>query len=173
MVNIKTSASFTINNLPFTIKKMSSFFNNYFFILLAIVAGILMPMQAAVNNKLADSVNSPILAAFASFAVGTAALFLYILATGVPLGNLASAKNASLVAWSGGIMGAFFVASTVMLVPRLGVALTFSLVIAGQMLITLIIDHFGLLGVPVKETNLMRVLGVSLITIGVILIRRF
>ena len=54
---------------------MASFFNNYFFIILAIVAGMAMPTQAAINNKLALSVNSPILAAFISFAVGTVAPF--------------------------------------------------------------------------------------------------
>lgn len=152
---------------------MSSFFNNYFFIVLAVAAGVMMPTQAAINNKLADAVESPILSAFISFGVGTIALFLYILATGVPLTNLASAKNAPLIAWTGGLLGAFFVAATVTVVSRLEVALTFSLIIAGQMLITLVIDHFGFLGVPVKEINIPRLLGVTLITIGVILIRRF
>lgn len=152
---------------------MSSFFNNYFFIILAILAGMMMPTQAAINNKLANYVESPILSAFISFAVGTLALFLYILATGVSLNNLFSAKNAPLIAWTGGILGAFFVASAVVLVPKIGVALTFSLIIAGQMLITLIIDHFGFLGVPVKEISFIRVLGVTLITIGVVLIRKF
>lgn len=152
---------------------MTSFFNNYFYIVLAVIAGIMMPTQAAINNKLAVTVNSPILAALVSFVVGTVALLLYVLAAGIPLGNLLDAKNASAIAWTGGILGAFFVASTVTLVPRLGVALTFSLIIAGQMLVTLVIDHFGLLGVPVKEVNLIRVVGVTLITIGVILIRKF
>ncbi|HEX8737075.1 MAG TPA: DMT family transporter [Pyrinomonadaceae bacterium] len=152
---------------------MSSFFNNYFFIILAILAGMMMPTQAAINNKLADAVQSPILSAFISFVVGTTALFLYALATGVPLWNLASAKNAPLIAWTGGLLGAFFVAATVTVVARLEVALTFSLIIAGQMLITLVIDHFGFLGVPVKEINIPRLLGVTLITVGVILIRRF
>ncbi|CAN5826248.1 DMT family transporter [soil metagenome] len=152
---------------------MSSFFNNYFFIILAVLAGMMMPTQAAVNNKLAGAVGSPILAAFISFLVGTIALFLYIVASGIPLGDLFSAKDASIVAWTGGLLGAFFVAATVTLVPRLGVALTFSLLIAGQMLVTLVIDHFGLLSVPVKEANLPRLLGVTFITIGVILIRKF
>lgn len=133
----------------------------------------MMPTQAAINNKLAGYVESPILSAFISFAVGTLALFLYILATGIPLGNLLNAKNAPLIAWIGGILGAFFVASTVVLVPRIGVALTFSLIIAGQMLITLVIDHFGWLGVPEKPISILRVLGVTLITIGVVLIRKF
>lgn len=152
---------------------MASFFNNYFFIVLAVIAGMMMPTQAAINNKLAVTINSPVLAALVSFVVGTIALLLYVLAAGIPLGNLLDAKNASAIAWTGGVLGAFFVASTVALVPRLGVALTFSLIIAGQMLVTLVIDHFGLLGVPVKEVNLIRVVGVTLITIGVILIRKF
>ena len=96
-----------------------------------------------------------------------------MVATGTPLGNLAAAKNAPPIAWIGGLMGAFFVASSVALVPRLGVALTFSLIVAGQMLITLVLDHFGVLGVPVKEVSLMRVLGIILITGGVVLIRKF
>ncbi|MEZ5429538.1 MAG: DMT family transporter [Pyrinomonadaceae bacterium] len=152
---------------------MFSFFNNYFFIILAIVAGMMMPTQAAINNRLALSVNSPILAAFVSFVVGTLGLFIYILATGIPLGNILTARNAPAIVWIGGLLGAFFVASAVVLVPRLGVALTFSLIIAGQMLVTLVIDHFGLLGVPVKQISLMRVLGATLITIGVVLIRKF
>ena len=54
---------------------MSSFFNNYFFIFLAILAGAMLPTQAAINNRLAITVDSPILSAFISFAVGTVALF--------------------------------------------------------------------------------------------------
>lgn len=146
--------------------------STYFFIILAIVAGMMMPTQAAINNKLAGDVNSPIMAAFISFVVGTVALFVYILAMGIPL-NFASLKNTSIISWTGGLLGAFFVASAVILVPKLGVALTFSLIIAGQMLITLVLDHYGFLGVPVKEVNIQRLLGVLLIIGGVILIRKF
>lgn len=132
-----------------------------------------MPTQAATNNKLAAFVDSPILAAFISFVIGTAALFIYLLLTGVPLANLSGARNAPAIAWTGGLMGAFFVATAVTLVPRLGVAMTFSLVVAGQMFVTLIIDHFGLLGVDVRPVNWLRVAGILLITGGVVLIRRF
>ncbi len=152
---------------------MVSFIQNYSFIILAILAGMMMPTQAAINNKLASHVESPILSAFISFAVGTLALFLYILATGIPLSNLANAKNAPAVAWLGGILGAFFVASAVVLVPKIGVALTFSLIIAGQMLVTLVIDHFGWLGVPERPVSVLRLFGAAMITIGVVLIRRF
>jgi transporter family-2 protein len=153
---------------------MVSFFNNYFFIFLAILAGIAMPTQATVNSRLAESVNhNPILAAFISFAVGTVALFIYIVLTGIPLNQLAAAKDAPPIAWIGGFLGAFFVSVMATVVPRIGVALAFSLAIGGQMLVTLLIDHFGWLGVPEKPINLWRVLGAALITVGVILIRKF
>ena len=152
---------------------MASFFNNYFFIFLAVLAGMAMPTQATVNSKLAESVGSPILAAFISFAVGTVALFVYILLTGVPLNNLAGSVNAAPIVWIGGFLGAFFVSVMASVVPRIGVALAFSLAIGGQMLVTLLIDHFGWLGVPEKPINLWRVAGAALITVGVILIRKF
>jgi len=148
--------------------------NIYLYLLLALAAGAVMPTQAATNNKMAVFLNdSPVLASFISFFVGTIALFIYVVASGTSLGNLALAKNATPVAWVGGILGAFFVTATVALVPRLGVALTFSLIIAGQMIVTLVIDHFGLLGVPMKEISAARIGGILLITLGVILIRKF
>ncbi|MEZ5346181.1 MAG: DMT family transporter [Pyrinomonadaceae bacterium] len=152
---------------------MKALYSTYFFIILAVVAGMMMPTQAGINSKLADYAGSPILAAFVSFVVGTVALFIYLIATGESLSDLASLKNASLISWTGGLLGAFFVASTVILVPRIGVALTFSLVVAGQMLITLLLDHYGFLGVPVREVNIQRVIGVSLVILGVILVRKF
>jgi transporter family-2 protein len=147
--------------------------NTYFYILLALAAGAMMPTQAGTNNKMAAVVGSPILSAFISFFVGTIALFVYLLISGVSLSGLASAKEAPAIAWIGGLLGAFFVTAGVMLVPRLGVATTFSLMIAAQMLVTLVIDHFGLLGVPVKEVSLARVAGILLIGAGVVLIRKF
>jgi transporter family-2 protein len=147
--------------------------NIYFYILVALAAGAMMPTQAATNNKMASVVGNPILAAFISFFVGTVALFFYLIISGVPLRNLSSAKDAPAIAWIGGLLGAFFVTAAVMLVSRLTVAMTFSLIIAGQMIVTLIIDHFGLLGVPVKEVTPARIGGILLITAGVIVIRRF
>ncbi len=132
-----------------------------------------MPTQAAINSKLGGDLGSPILAAFVSFVVGTLALFAYILVTGIPIGNLTSLKNTSYISWTGGLLGAFFVASSVVLVPKIGVAFTFSLLIAGQMIITLVFDHYGLLGVPVKEVNIQRLLGIALIIGGAFMIRKF
>jgi transporter family-2 protein len=133
----------------------------------------MMPTQGAINTKLATYVQSPLLSSFISFAIGTFALLLYILIAGIPIGQLSGAKHAPLIAWTGGLLGAFFVTAVIVSVPRIGVAMTFSLVILGQMLATLPIDHSGFLGVAVREINLPRIIGVFLIICGVILIRRF
>jgi len=145
----------------------------WIFLLLAFIAGAAIPTQAALNNKLDTYLQSPALSALFSFVVGLAALFLYILANRIPFSQLSNAKDAPPAAWLGGLCGAFFVTVVVITVPRLGIALTFSILILGQMLMTLPIDHFGFMGVPIKEINIPRLIGVVLVIIGVVLIRRF
>ena len=145
----------------------------YLYMLLAMIAGAMMPVQAAINHKLATYVLSPVLSAFISFGVGFLALFIYILSAGLPLGHLAYARNAPPVAWLGGLCGAFFVTVVVTIVPRLGVALTFSILVLGQMVATLPMDHYGFLGGIIKEINIPRIIGVVLIIAGVFLIRKF
>jgi transporter family-2 protein len=147
--------------------------SQYIRIGLALLVGAVLPLQVAVNSKLADSVGSPMLSALLSFTVGTFALLTYVLITGVPLANATGARNASPIAWTGGLLGAFFVAMSIVLLPKLGVATTVTLIIAGQMFMSLIMDHFGLLGVPVREINIARIGGIILVVTGVLLIKRF
>jgi transporter family-2 protein len=147
--------------------------NTSLYILIALLAGAMIPTQAATNNKMAAFVENPVLAAFVSFIVGTAALLVYLVLTGIPLSNLSGVRDAPLIAWAGGLMGAFFVAAGVTLVPRIGVAMTFTLIIAGQLIVSLVIDHFGFLGLEVRPVTWQRIAGILLITGGVVLIRRF
>lgn len=147
--------------------------NQYLLIAVALVVGAMLPLQVGVNAKLADSVASPLLSALLSFCVGTLALLTYVIITGVPLANAANAKNASPIAWVGGLLGAFYVAMSIILLPKLGVAMAVSLIIAGQMLMSVVMDHFGLLGVPVREISLARICGIVLVFVGVLLIKRY
>ena len=147
--------------------------NQYIFLFVALLVGAFLSLQVGVNSKLSEAVGSPLISALISFCVGTLALLSYILITGIPLANAANAKNASPIAWTGGLLGAFFVASSIILLDKLGAAMTISLIIAGQMLMSLIMDHFGLLGMEVKPISLGRVAGVVLVIAGVVLIRKF
>ncbi|REJ79265.1 MAG: DMT family transporter [Acidobacteria bacterium] len=152
---------------------MRSLISNYFFILLAVTVGMAGTAQAAINNKLNEFIVSPMVVALVSFIVGGLALLIYIVVSADSLSSIWTAKNVPWYAWTGGVLGAYFVACTVILVPRLGVALTFSLIIAGQMVLTLIIDHYAMFGVPERPVTLARMGGVAAIILGVVLIRKF
>jgi len=143
------------------------------FILLAVVAGAVLPLQAGLNVQLGKSVHQPIFAAFASFLIGTIGLLIYLFVLKFDFSTISETKTVSPVVWTAGILGAFYVAAVIILAPRLGVTLTFVLVVAGQMAVSVIVDHYGLLGLPVKHINWKRILGIVLLIAGVLIIRKY
>ncbi|WP_299243356.1 DMT family transporter [uncultured Aquimarina sp.] len=145
----------------------------FIFIILAILAGAVLPLQAGLNVQLGKSVHQPIFAAFASFLIGTVGLLIYLLILKFDFSSISSTKTVSLVVWVAGILGAFYVAAVIILAPKLGTALTFVLVVAGQMAVSLVFDHYGLLGLPVKQINWQKLMGIAFIIGGVLLIRKF
>lgn len=140
---------------------------------LAFAAGMLGPVQAGMNAKIGKSLNDPFYAALISFAVGTAGLLTYAL---IGRMDFTAIRNVSGVHWSlwfAGLLGAFYVTATIVLAPKLGTALTFGLVVAGQLSMAVIMDHFGLFGMPVQSVNSFRLAGIVLIVGGTMLIRWF
>ena len=143
------------------------------YLLMAIIAGSLLPTQAGINSQLNLWTRSPVLAAIISFAVGTLSLSIFALVSGVPIPAAAGLGRYPWWIWTGGFMGAFFVVSTVILAPKLGAAPMISLIIAGQMLASILLDHFGMLGYPMHPLNIWRFIGVAFIVGGVVLIKMF
>ena len=142
------------------------------FFFIAVLAGVLLPLQAGLNTELGRAVNSPVYAAFLSFIVGSLGLLAYcLIARDVQLADICGGVQLPWVYWTGGLMGAFYVAAIIILTPKLGVALTFGLTVAGQMVFSVVVDHYGWLGVPVHPINWVRTIGVLLIVGGVVLIR--
>lgn len=143
------------------------------FMAIALILGAILPIQAAINARLAKTMSSAEISAFISFAVGTIALFFYLLLTRQMNWQGAPIRQSPWWIWIGGLLGTFFVAGIVAVVPRLGSVLAFTLVLAGQMFIAIIIDQFGWLGMSVREISLGRIAGVILLIAGVIMIRKF
>jgi transporter family-2 protein len=139
----------------------------------ALAAGMAAPTQFAVNSQLRDVVGGPVLAAALSFLVGTVALFATtaVLRRSVP--ELAPIAGAPWWMWTGGLLGAFFVCASIILTPRLGAATTVGVFLTGQVVASIVIDHFGLLGVPAQAASLPRLGGAFLIVIGVAIVQRF
>jgi bacterial/archaeal transporter family-2 protein len=142
-------------------------------LLIALVAGMMAPIQAGLNGKMGRAIENPVYAALISFAVGTLVLFGYALVTRIEFTSIRQATDTHWSVWSAGFLGAFYVTATIILTPRLGAALTFSLVVAGQLVMAVVMDHFGLLGVSVQPLSWQRLAGIALITAGVIVIRKF
>jgi bacterial/archaeal transporter family-2 protein len=142
-------------------------------LLIALVAGMMGPLQAGLNGKMGRAIESPVYAALISFAVGTLVLFGYALTARIDFTSIRHAADTHWSVWTAGFLGAFYVTAAIILTPRLGAALTFSLVVAGQLLMAVFLDHFGLLGVSVQPLSWQRITGIVLITAGVILIRKF
>src|ERR1700733_5071592 len=102
--------------------------SKFFFVVMALILGAILPIQAAINARLSKTGNNPVLAAFVSFAVGTIALFIYLVLR-KQFGMAALFQNPNpWWMWIGGLLGTFFVAGIVILLPKLGVALAFSLI---------------------------------------------
>jgi len=135
------------------------------------LAGAATGLQAPTNAKLATAVGSSVNAAFVSFAVGTIALAVLAL-IGQTKPDWAATRALPWYAWVGGLYGVCFVIAATWGVPRLGVALTITLMVAGQLLISLVLDHFGAFGTPRQPVNLGRIAGVALVIGGVLLVRR-
>ncbi len=140
---------------------------------LALVAGAIMPLQAGLSVQLGKSVQQPIFAAFVSFLVGTVVLLIYLILVKFDFSSLTNTKGLSPFVWTAGILGAFYVTAVIVLAPKLGSALTFSLIVVGQIVVSLIFDHYGLLGMPMKSINWQKILGVSFLITGLFILKRF
>ncbi len=142
-------------------------------VFLALAAGALMPVQAGINAKLRLFLGDPELAALVSFAVGTVGLMAWSLLLQKPWPAAPALAAAPWWSWLGGLLGAFFVAVTIMLAPRLGAATMMAWVIAGQLAASVLLDHFGLVGFALREASPLRLVGAGLLVVGAVLVQRF
>jgi transporter family-2 protein len=144
----------------------------YLFILFAFIAGLALPTQVGINAHLKNYVGTPLLASTISFLVG---LLVLIIGSAIQ-GSWKLGKNlltAPWWIWTGGLLGAFYVLVSIIVIPRLGAATTVACVLAGQVVASIVIDHFGLLQVTVNHVTIPRLIGALLIIVGVILVQKF
>ncbi len=145
----------------------------YGLMLAAILVGMTVPTQAGLNSQLGKNLGEPYLASLASFSIGLLSVGVFTLINPTVWPSASRLAGIPWWMWTGGFFGALFVTSLVLLAPRLGATTMLSLVIAGQMLASLIFDHFGVLGFPQHPLSLLRFLGAVLVMGGVFLIQQF
>ena len=142
------------------------------FVLLIVIVGVGLAVQAATNARMGAALGMPVASALLNFLVGSVLLGL-ALASGIfGRARLAGLAEAPWWAYIGGALGAAFVTMAVVAVPRVGAAVTFAAVIFGQLIGAMIIDTFGWLEVDPVPLNPWRLVGAGLLLAGVVLIQQ-
>jgi bacterial/archaeal transporter family-2 protein len=142
-------------------------------IVLALVAGAVLPVQGAINAQLDAELDAAIAVGAFSFTVATAAMALAlggIMATGAPRPQVSPLRGVPWWGWLGGLCGAMYVTAVFMLIPEIGAAAVVVLTVAGQQLASMAVDRYGLLRLPRRPISRRRLLGVAVLLAGVALI---
>lgn len=140
--------------------------------LVGIIAGACIATQAPINAQLGRALEVPIAAAGVSFVAGAILLwaiaFIYSHLSHTPI-NFAAPAPWTFVA--GGVLGAIYVFSNIMLTPMIGAAAVMALSVAGQLIAGLALDKVGFMGMAVREISLGRIMGGVLLVVGALMIR--
>ena len=139
---------------------------------LGIVAGFGLTVQVGMNAQLRKVLQSANTAALISFVVGTLALITLVLLLRTPVPDRGTLASVPVWAWFGGLLGAFYVASSTVVAANLGATRLLGLALLGQLSTALVIDHYGWLGLPENPVTLARIGGVALVALGVWLVSR-
>jgi bacterial/archaeal transporter family-2 protein len=144
-----------------------------FLLAAAFAGGAALAIQAVINAQLRTWVGHPLTAALLSFLVGTIAIVVTVVAVGAPRPVLGALRAAPWWIWIGGLLGAYYIIAQVLVTPRVGATIFLALVIAGQLLAAITMDHTGALGLPRHPVTPGRLLGAACLVTGVVLLRRF
>jgi transporter family-2 protein len=143
-----------------------------FLSILAILGGVSVAIQQVLNANLRMALDSAAWSGFVSYFVGVACMALLALALRDPIPSVAVAGRVPWWAFSGGLFGATFIALAIFLIPKLGAASFIVLLVTGQMLASVMVDHFGWFGLHEHPIDLSRLVGTALLVGGCVLIRR-
>lgn len=140
--------------------------------LLVALGGAGLTMQMAWNARLRTATGSAVLTTMISVLVTLVSLTLVWASGTTNRGSIPAFNSLPKWVWFGGVFASYYLVASLIAIPKLGAAMVFSLVIAGQMVASLILDSTGAFGVPQISLSTSRILGTALLLIGVILIQK-
>ncbi|HAR6764067.1 TPA: DMT family transporter [Staphylococcus aureus] len=145
------------------------------FYIIGVLVGMLIPIQTSVNSRLSLYTKSPFYTSFISFSVGTICLIILNIIINPEVFTIHFYNNQSFnCTWIvGGLLGVSFLTGNLLLLPKLGATLTVIATVAGQIIMGVIIDTFGLFGATIHDFNLIKAIGVLLLIIGIVIMNQF
>jgi len=142
------------------------------FYLLPVFAGVAITIQSGVNSQLRTSIQHPLMAAFISFVVGTIALAILLIFSKETIPGLSQFSSVNWYKSTGGLLGAFVVTVTLISVAQIGAGNMFVLIVAGQLITAVLMDHFGVLGMKPNPVSLQKFFGICLLVAGAWLVNK-
>jgi bacterial/archaeal transporter family-2 protein len=143
-----------------------------FFYLMPVFIGVAMSIQSGINAQLRTGLNHPLLAAFLSFLGGLLLLGVFLLVMRQPFPVMADFSSIRWYNYTGGLLGAFVVYAVIISVHRIGAANMFVLIVAGQLITAVLMDHFSLLGLKESPITMQKLLGILLVVAGAYLVNK-
>jgi bacterial/archaeal transporter family-2 protein len=152
-------------------------FSKFGWILLALFAGAVLPIQGAINGLLRSDISAPFAVGTISFVVATLAMAVVLVATIVltdaPKPQLSGLAKMPWWGWLGAFCGATYVTTVFTAMPVIGTAAAVGLTVAGQQIASLFVDRYGWFRLPKRAVSRLRFGGVALLLVGVALIQLF
>jgi transporter family-2 protein len=150
---------------------MGALVQHLFLYALALGAGVSVATQQVLNGSLRTALGSPAWAGLVSYAGGLLTMIVAVIVLRERVPAWKTVVDVPWYAWSGGLFGGAFILLAILLLPSLGAATLFALVIAGQVLAAITLDHFGAFGLAPHPISIARLAGAALLIAGVILVR--
>jgi transporter family-2 protein len=146
--------------------------STFSYIILALITGALIPVQASTNAAFSKSTGNPYVTGVMVLLIGLIAALIFITISRTRIPSIAQFKNAPLYSYTGGLIVCTYVIMITVITPKLGVGNAIGLIVTGQIICAVIIDHFGLLGATVRKVDLSRLMGALMMIGGIYLVMK-
>lgn len=145
----------------------------YILLLVPLLVGMGVVIQSGANTQLRHILANPFLAGLISFSMGTFVLIVVNLVLRTDFSILSGdvLQRTQWWMWLGGLMGSFFIMSVIFVAPKIGPTKLFGLLIASQLVFSVVVDHFGWMGFEVQPITVRRVIGITLLIAGAFLVQ--
>lgn len=146
--------------------------NNSSLLLISFSVGILVVIQGGINARLGILLNNTLLATSAALVMSASFTLIAVLMTVRELPSTAQLQSIPTYMWfTGGALSFMAVTLFYYIIPRIGISTAVVFGLSGQIIFAAIAGHYGWFGMPVEPMTIKKVMGMIVMTIGVILIK--
>ena len=142
-------------------------------VLFALVAGAANPFQSGTNAALKTQLTQPLWATLWVYATGLLGVLLVQAIVRQPLPSGSQASSAPWWAWTGGLISILATFAGLMLAQKLGSGIFTGISITASIVVSIAVDHFGLLGVKQHSASPLRITGGALMVLGIWMVSKF